>query len=84
MKITDCLIKAIEFIGNIIDPPETWCKHPKYPWILLSSRGYWKIDTENEEFWRGVFEKWDKADPQNKEKYNERTPQNQNCLRRIK
>ncbi len=43
MKITDCLINVVEFFGDIIDPPETWRKHPKYPWILLSSKGYWKL-----------------------------------------
>ena len=46
MKITDYLIKVVEFFGNIIDPPEIWCKHPEYPWILLSSKGYWKIDID--------------------------------------
>ena len=71
MKIINCLIKAVEFFGNIVDPPETWCKHPEYPWILLSSKGYWKIDTKNEEFWKGVFEKWDKVDQQTRR----RTPQ---------
>ena len=70
MKITDCLIKVIEFFDNTIDPPETWCKHPEYPWIMLSSKGYWKIDTKNEEFWKGVFEKWDKADGQKKGNHN--------------
>ena len=67
MRIVDCLIRVIAFFDNIIDPPETWCKHPEYHWILLSSKGYWKIDTENEEFWKGVFEKYDKSDGQKKE-----------------
>ncbi len=73
MKIVDCLIKVVEFFGDIIDPPETWCKHPKYPWILLSSKGSWKLNTKNEEFWKGVFEKWDKAASQKREKIDENT-----------
>lgn len=68
MKIVDYFIKYTEFFRNIIDPPETWCKHPEYPWILLSSKGYWKLDTKNEEFWKGVFEKWDNKHEQNKNK----------------
>lgn len=68
MKLIDCFIKSIDLFRNIIDPPETWCKHPEYPWILLSSKGYWKLDTKNEEFWKGVFEKWDDKYEQNKNK----------------
>ena len=70
MKIVDCLIKVVEFFGSIIVPPETWYKHPKYTWILLSSKWSWKLVTKNEEFWKGVFEKWGRVDEQNKEKHN--------------